>query len=512
MHAKPVDAARRRLLLASAGLFGLSLAPRALRALDAPRFSSYPFSLGVASGEPAADGVVLWTRLAPEAPERQDAVMVDWVVAEDEALRRVVRRGRSLAEPAWGHSLHAEVQGLKPGRWYWYAFRAGGEQSPVGRTRTAPAAGTQRVRLAFASCQHYETGFYGAYRHMAADDLELVLHLGDYIYENHGREPLRSHVGGAPRTLAEYRARHALYRSDRDLQLAHARFPWICTWDDHDVQNDYAGALSEDNNPPEQFLLRRAAAYQAYWEHLPLRLSARPNGADALLYRELRYGDLLSLHVMDDRQYRSDQPCGVPGHWGTRITDCEERKDPAHTMYGAAQEHWLQKGLSHSHAHWKLMAQQLLMAQFDSKPGPGQSWWTDGWDGYPAARTRLLGHIQQRKISNVVVLGGDSHAYFACDLKPDFDDEKSPVVASEFVGTSISSVGVPYDTFVERLADNPHVRFFDSRQRGYVRCEVTPGIWRTDFQALADVRDAESAISTLKSFVVESGRAGVQIT
>lgn len=512
------DPARRRLLLAAGGLFGLSLAGCSRRLLSAPRFSTDPFTLGVASGEPVSDGFVIWTRLAPDPlngggmPEAP--VEVEWLVAADEKLSQVLRLGTAIAEPQWAHSVHVEVNGLEPGRWYWYQFRVGDALSPLGRSRTAPAAGAPlaRLRLAFVSCQHYEYGYYAAYRHMAEDDLDLVLHLGDYIYESSTRDAVRRHGTGEPRTLSAYRNRHALYKTDRDLQRAHARFPWIVTWDDHDVENDYAGALSQDSEPPDQFLLRRAAAYQAYYEHLPLRLRSRPIGPDVLMYRSASFGDLLQIQVVDDRQYRSDQPCGGPGYGGGRVTaDCAERTLPQRTMYGAAQERWLLQGLSESRARWNVIAQQLLMAQFDERPGPDRAWWTDGWDGYPAARARLLNHLHEQKIVNTVVLGGDTHSFFAADLKTDFDDPAAPTVAAEFTGTSITShPGGSYDYFAAMLPDNPHIKYFESRYRGYARCEITPQLWRTDFRAVEDVRDPASAARTLQSFVVEQRRPGVQ--
>jgi alkaline phosphatase D len=512
------DPSRRRLLLASGGLLGLGLLGDAGRLLAAPKFERDPFSLGIASGDPASDGFVLWTRLAPDPLNgggMPDAtVEVEWNVAEDEQFRKVVQRGTALAQPAWGHSVHVEVTGLKPRRWYWYRFRVGEAPSPIGRSLTLPAAGAKldKLRLAFASCQHYEQGYYAAYRDMAAQDLDVVLHLGDYIYESNRRDALRSHAGAEPHSLLEYRNRHAQYKLDADLRSAHARFPWIVTWDDHDVQNDYAGAFSQDNDPPEKFLLRRAAAYQAYYEHLPLRLRARPRGSDALIYRRFAFGDLVQMQVTDDRQYRSDQPCASPGYWGGQVArDCPERVDPARTMFGAEQERWLLDGLSQKSARWNVLAQQLLMAQLDERRGDDRAWWTDGWDGYPAARARILNHLRARKIDNCVVLGGDAHSFYANDLKPDFDDASSPVVASEFTGTSITSgPGGTYEYFSAMLPYNPHIKFFESRYRGYARCEVTPTLWRTDFIAVDDVAKADSTVRTLRRFVVEPGKPGVQ--
>lgn len=511
-----MDHRRRQLLLATAGL-ALGGALRPLPLLAAPRFASTPFTLGVASGDPLADGFVLWTRLAPEPLDGGGmpaaAVEVDWLVAEDPGLKKVVQRGIALAHPDAAHSVHVEVEGLRPDRVYWYRFRCGGHASTTGRTRTAPQIGAPaaQCRLAWASCQHYEQGYFSAYRHMAADAPDLILHLGDYIYEGSWGEPVRRHEAAECTTLAGYRARHARYKMDVDLQAAHAAAPWLCTWDDHEVDNDYANAESQDGDPREAFLLRRAAAYQAYWEHLPLRRRARPVGADALLYSASGWGDLLGLFVLDNRQYRSDQPCATPEKKGGQVVqDCAARLAPERTLLGPEQERWLLGSLGASQQRWNVLAQQMLMAQLDQTPGPGQGWWTDGWDGYAAARARILQHLYSRKVPNPVVLGGDIHSFWANDLKLDFDEAGSPTVASEFVGTSITSRGVPYEQFAAMRGDNPQVRFFDSRSRGYSRATVTPERWQTDFVALSDVRDVRATAKVLARFVVEAGRPGVQ--
>lgn len=506
---------RRKFLLGSAtalGMAGLALGGGLpLR----PRFDGYPFALGVASGDPTADGFVLWTRIAQEGDDAaflplQDFV-VDWIVAEDAQLSRIVRRGSAIAEADWAHSLHVEVEGLDPDRWYWYQFRCGDEASPIGRTRTLPAAGAavERLRLAVASCQHYEHGYFAAYRHMLADDLDLVVHVGDYIYEGSWGAQLRRHE--SPRgaeTLAGYRNRHACYKSDTDLQRAHAAFPWLVTWDDHDVSNDYAGLVSRYGEPRAQFAARRAAAYRAYYEHMPLRARHRPGAGGMSLYRSFRYGALAAISVLDDRQYRAAHACAEQGD---DISDCAQRWSPAQTMLGTAQQRWLERGLAGSDARWNVIAQQTLIAPFVSRADDGrETVWSDGWDGYAGARAELLGFIAARKLPNVVTLGGDMHAFYAADLKADFDDTRSPVIASEFVGTSISAHGDDYESRVRDLPLNPHIRYFDSRWRGYLRCEVTPGLWRSDLRVVEDVADPASNARTLASLYVESGRAGIQ--
>ena len=391
----------RREFLRAVGALALSGAatPATAAAARSLRLPGYAFALGVASGYPLSDGVVLWTRLAP-APLEPGGGMPDlrvpirWEVAEDERFRRIVRKGQTHAMPEWAHAVHVEVDGLRPGRWYWYRFIAAGEISSIGRTRTAPAVGERldRLRFAFASCQHYEQGYYAAYRHMRRDELDLIVHLGDYIYESSGgRDPVRRHDAPEPQTLEDYRMRYALYRGDPDLQGVHAHCPWLVTWDDHEVDNDYAGDRSQDDDYRAWFLLRRAAAYRAYYEHMPLRRGMLPLGPHMRLHSRVAFGDLAAFHLLDGRQYRSYQACPRPGRGGANmVEECAERLDPTRSMLGETQERWLEAGLSASKAKWNVIAQQTLIAQIDTKPGDGQRFWTDAWDGYPAARRRLL--------------------------------------------------------------------------------------------------------------------------
>lgn len=342
---------RRRFLIGAGALTGLAVASQWHKVIAQPRFSGYPFSLGVASGEPFSDSVVLWTRLAPDPLNGggmpNHPVPVKWQIAADESMKQIVRSGTEMAVPEFGHSVHAEVSGLRPDHWYWYQFRVGNEVSPVGRTRTAPAMGDRvnRFRFAFASCQNWEQGYYTAYKYMAEEDLDLVIHLGDYIYEGPPRETaLRPHSGnGEPYTVEEYRNRHAQYKTDPNLQAAHAAFPWLVTWDDHEVDNNYADEIPQDpeQQSREDFLARRAAAYQVYYEHMPLRRFSIPRGPDMQLYRRLTFGNLAEFNVLDTRQYRTDQPCGD----GTKPR-CEQVFDPNATLTGAEQERWLFDGLT----------------------------------------------------------------------------------------------------------------------------------------------------------------------
>jgi len=395
-------------------------------------------------------------------------------------MRTRVASGEAIAQPEWAHAVHVEAKGLEPDRWYWYRFMALGAESPVGRTRTAPRldAAVERLRFAFASCQQYEQGYFGAHRYIAADAPDLVAFLGDYIYESSwGKEHVRQHTGGEPYTLDEYRARYALYKSDPDLQAAHAACPWIVTWDDHEVDNDYAGDRPEDGMPREQFLARRAAAYRAFYEHMPLPQRMRPSGPDMRLYTQLGWGALGRFYLLDGRQYRTWQACTRRGRRGgsntVDVEDCRVLSDPERSFLGRAQERWLEGALASSLARWNLVAQQTRMAQFDQKPGAGRRAWTDGWDGYPVARRRLLNFLDLEKTPNPVVLGGDVHQFNVADLKLDFDDPGSKTVASEFVGTSITSQGWPQDKLNEYLPDNPHMKLVESRFRGYVRVDVS---------------------------------------
>ncbi len=505
----------RRSFLTQLSAFGLGLAGvRRHPFIRQPRFDTDPFTLGVASGDPAPDGVVLWTRLAPD-PLRgggldPENIEVRWEVAEDEGMRRIVQKGSSTATPDLGHSVHVEVQRLDPGRWYWYRFHAGGATSPVGRTRTAPSAGApvDRLRFAFASCQHYEDGYYTAYRHMANEDLDLVVHLGDYIYERGGdRDRIRMHTYGEIISLENYRNRYALYRADPDLQAAHQAFPWILTWDDHEVDNNYAADVPEDEQRRDAFLLRRAAAYQAYYEHMPLRRSSMPRGPDMQLYRQIAFGNLARLFVLDTRQYRSDQPCGD----GLKMA-CPEMYNPAATLLGADQESWLFSSLDSSNAQWNVLAQQVLMARLDSAAGPELELYMDNWNGYDVARQRVLDFLGTRKPSNPVVLTGDIHSHWVCDLKQDFNDAESATVGTEFAGTSISSEGDGRDAWRGAptiLAENPWVKYHIAR-RGYVSCEVTPDEWTAHYRIVPYVSQPDAPLETPARFVVENGRAGAE--
>lgn len=515
---------RRKFLIRSAAL-PAALALSAPRVIAQPRFDHYPFTLGVASGYPQPDRVVLWTRLAPDPLNgggMPDApVMVRWEIAADARFRRIVDHGEIMAQPASAHTVHVQARGLAPSRWYWYRFMAGAAVSTVGRTRTAPAADDARGRLAFAlaSCQHYEHGQYAAYRDMAQQELDFVVHVGDYIYESSwGRNPVRSHGAPEPYTLTDYRNRYALYKLDPHLQAAHAAFPWLVIWDDHEVDNDYANDRSQDLDPEESFLLRRAAAYQAYYEHMPLPPDIYAGGPQMKIHGTQAMGGLLELQLLDMRQYRDYHVCSRRNRDGSlrgggnqmNVQECPELAQPGRSLLGAAQEQWLEAALAKSNARWNVIAQTTLMAQADREPGPQRIVYTDGWDGYPRARAKLLDFIAGRKIRNPVVIGGDVHFAVAGDLKTDFDDARAPAMASEFVTTSISSQGPGRARIEALLGENPHIRFANGARRGYIRFEVTPRRWETTFRAVVNPVDAHSAVYELARYVVEDRHPGPQ--
>jgi alkaline phosphatase D len=516
------------------------LAPKRAGGLAA---APLPFALGVASGEPTHQSVVLWTRLVLEPPNLgagPPAVReVKWRVATDDRMRHVVKHGAALALPQDAYSVHVRVEGLTPDRWYWYQFEAGSDVSPVGRTRTFPAPGSEprHLRFAFVSCQHWESGFYTAWEHVAQEDLDFVIHLGDYIYEEAASPGgVRQHFPPSETfTLDDYRSRYAQYRSDANLQAAHARFPFIITWDDHEVEDNYAGDVSEDNGdadpgnnvPAADFRGRRTRAYKAFFEHMPL--DPQSPGDNPRLFRSFDWGRLARCNVLDTRQFRSDQPCGgakdrLPPAGDDLVIACGEELNETATMMGAPQEAWMLDRLRNSRARWNVIAQQVMMAsvnfgpgiaQFDPKLAGLQVRNVDGWDGYVAARNRLLSSVRQAAVRNLIVLTGDIHSSWVADLKTDFNDPAGPVVGTEFVGTSISSeFPAQFIPIVEAaLLDpaNAHVKFFEGELHGYVRCVVTPQQWRSDYRIVDTVLLPSSPVRTLKSFVINDNRPGALV-
>ena len=501
--------------------------PRSAR--SQARLADAPFALGVASGSPAPDGVVLWTRLMVAAG--QGVATVSWEVAHDEHFKQLARSGQAQAEPSLAHSVHVEVAGLEPDRWYFYRFMAGAAVSAVGRTRTLPAPGAvvQRWRLAYASCQKWEDGYFSAWGHMRAENLDAVLFLGDYIYEYPGTSGrIRQPGGGWVVSLDDYRRRYALYKSDPDLQAMHQACPWLLCWDDHEVQNDYAGLQAGNSGPrdparPGDFASRRAAAYQAYYEHMPLRaaafaraLSGPPGAASLRMYQRLQLGRLASVHLLDDRQYRDPPVCtrdGALGSGPVNPSTCAAWTDQRRSLLGEAQERWLAQSLAHRDTGervWSVLGQQTVFGRRDFRPGPGEILTNDGWDGYGAARRRLTDTLRQHRVPNPVVLGGDVHANWVGHVKADYDRPDSATVGVEFCGTSITSRGGGNEKLPARLAENPHFVFADAKEHGYGVAEFTPTELRTTLRVVDDVTRPDTRIATLAAFVVQAGRPVIE--
>ncbi|MBK9238489.1 MAG: alkaline phosphatase D family protein [Rhodoferax sp.] len=523
---------RQMLSLVFAGLGGLWLPPGSQAQ---PRWQHNPFGLGVASGSPTHDSVVLWTRLHLEGQGgggvASGPVAVRWELAHDEKFMRPVQSAQVLAQPELAHSVHVEVRGLEPDRWYFYRFMSGDAISAVGRTRTfpQPGAAAARLRLAYASCQKWEDGYFSAWRHMRAEHLDAVMFLGDYIYEYPGKTSrLRTPGGGWVITLDDYRRRYALYKGDADLQAMHAHCPWLMTWDDHEVQNDYAGKQAGDSGlfdpaSPSDFLARRAAAYQAYYEHMPIRASALTRalaglgeGAELRIYRSVPFGRLANLYLLDARQYKDRQVCTKDGRRGSGTVNprhCPQWNDPKRSMLGQAQEQWLEQELGQQGAAgvtWNVLGQQTLLGQRDFRPGPEQFLWNDGWDGYAGARQRLTDTLQRQAASNPVFLGGDVHEHWVGHVKADYASTNSANVGVEFCGTSITSRSGGNGKLAERLAENPHFVFAECERKGYGVAEFTPARLTTTLRVLEDVARPDSGIETLAQFAVQSGRSVIE--
>ena len=512
---------KRHLLKALGGGVSLGLLGLQAPALFASTPSPSLFGLGVASGEPHPQGFTIWTRLS-EDPNKAPLLAntpVRWEVSRDAQFKSIVRHGSSMAQASWGHSVHVDLVGLQPSTPYWYRFNALGEHSSTGRTRTTPRVDAlEPLNFVIASCQRWDQGHYAAWKHIVKEEPDLVLFLGDYIYEYgpiEGR--VRMHEGPRVTRLEQYRARYAQYKSDPALQAAHAIAPWMSIWDDHEVDDDYAGLQGADLQI--DFQRQRNEAYQAYWENMPLPMSMRPrliNGnVEMTLYRRTDWGRLAKIHFLDDRQYRDPQVCPKPGKGGSNVVkraECMALQDPTRTILGMQQEQWLTRGWDLQRP-WNLVAQQTLMSPLSwgstAAPELG-SYWTDGWDGYPHARARLLDSIAQRKVSGVVTLGGDVHAHFVSDLKSNFDDPSSRTLATEFCGTSISSVGVDNALLQKLRPWSPHLKYARSDQRGYMSFSMTPQLLTARVMALADVNNPDSAIATAATYVVDPNLPGAQ--
>ena len=510
---------------------GLIAAPAIIgrASAQAVNWARDPFSLGVASGVPTPSGFVIWTRVAPEPlspdPEAPGGLSdasftIAYEIATDAGMRNIIRRGTAIAPRELAYTVHVGIEGMEPDRPYWYRFASAGAQSRVGRTRTLPLPGAPlgSLRFGFTSCAHYEVGYFSAYRHLADENPDHVLYLGDYIYEYAYPEDyeglVRRHSEpGEIRSLTSYRNRYAQYRMDPDLQRLHAEAPALVTWDDHELQNDYSNTYSQSFDDEATFRARRIAAYRAYYEHMPLSALSWPNGPLLKLYQRFSFGNLAEIALIDGRQYRSRPACYGPPDKGRAHLEtnsaCPERLEEMRSMLGARQEAWLREGIANSRAGWNILGGNVMMSQLLQKTENGEAaFWTDDWNGYPGNRARLLRAVHESGLSNPVMLAGDIHSYWTSDVKLDFNDPDSPTVATEFVATSVTSNPPPHDVFANYLPDNPHVKFFDARQRGYTMVEVTPERMTTRLRAISDRADPNASASTLKTFAVENGRPG----
>ncbi|GAB1512187.1 alkaline phosphatase D family protein [Actinophytocola sp. KF-1] len=527
---------RRSALRAGAATAGVVLGAAALPT-TAAAVAEPVFAHGVASGDPLPDAVLLWTRVTP-APDATPGsgvgpnVTVTWEVAADPAFATVVASGSVATGPGRDHTVKADATGLNPATTYYYRFRLDGAVSATGTTRTAPglSAAVTRLRFGVVSCSNVPAGHFAAYRYLAdRGDLDAVLHLGDYIYEYAG-----DFNGAAVRphdppheilTLADYRRRHAQYKSDEHLKRLHATVPFIATWDDHEVANDAWSGGAENHTPGTEgdYATRKAAAHQAYFEWMPVR-----NEADRI-YRRLRFGLLAELSMLDLRSYRSQQ-VGI----GDGAAD-----DPNRTMTGAEQMAWLQNGLITSGAQWKLVGTSVMVAPLQLPPlsadllGPlaellglpreGISINPDQWDGYAADRRRLLATIANNGVRDTVFLTGDIHSSWASDVPRDAGlyPLLSKSVATEFVCTSVTSdniddiVGAPprttsvlLETAVQAL--NRHIKYCELDSHGASVLEVTPAGAQMDWYYLANKADPASALSWARSFRTRAGTQKVQ--
>ncbi|MCC2601272.1 alkaline phosphatase D family protein [Sphingopyxis yananensis] len=508
---------RRELIKAGASLAlftGFSPSP-----LWAAPLGANPFMLGVASGDPWPDGFVIWTRLAPRPLEEHAGmpaarVPVRWEVAEDMAFSKVVRQGEAMALPELAHSVHVEVAGLRPHRHYWYRFSvAGSDISPIGMTRTAPLATDliDHMRIGVAGCQHYEMGFFDAWRHLAEEpDLDLIFHYGDYIYEGGATKmgprpnswtPVRQHVGDEIYSIDDYRRRYAQYKSDPHLMAAHAACAFAATFDDHEVDNNWASDFDQDGTDPKIFALRRFAALQAWYEHMPVRKAQFPKQGGLVAHRRLHFGQLLQMHLLDTRSYRADQPCGDDFY----KNPCPPEAHMAPTVLGEAQEKWLDDGLGTGSAAWNLLAQQIIVmpVDFRKEDATEAQFATDLWDGYRPARKRLIETIRKHQLRNVIIATGDHHRHLVGTVPENDEILDGPMVAVEFQAASISSNGNGKGEagLGHMMKNNPHFDLYTDR-RGYQLFDITPKSWQADVKIMDQVEMPGGKISTMASFVV----------
>ncbi len=527
---RPFDTDRRRLLSLMGGMAlfaGIGAPALAKPVLTKPAFGTTPFTLGVAAGDPWPDGFVLWTRLAPKPLDEHGGmpmavVPVTWEVAEDDRFARIVKSGEAMALPELGHAVHVEVPGLLPARPYFYRFRIdGGDVSRTGVAKTAPAPGATpaRLKLGVAGCNNWENGLYTAYRHLSEEaDLDAIFHYGDYIYESRGAAavgqgknphelPVRLHAGDEIYSLDDYRRRYAQYKTDADLQAAHAAAAFVISFDDHEIDNNWASAYDQDDTAPEVFALRKLSAMQAWYENSPVRLAQFPRPGGVMAYRRIEFGQLVRMHVLDTRTFRDKQPCR-----NTNLPGCRPTTPPETTIMGKAQETWLDQGLVNP-SHWNLIAQQVLVMPFDSrKEGASEADYSDdNWNGYAPARQRLVKSIMDRKLTNVVIATGDAHEDYIGTVPVRDEDAGGPAAAVEFLATSISSggdgvIGHAKQDIARRY--NPNLRLLNS-QRGYHVHEITPDAWHATLRVMDQVSTPDGKVSTLAKFTVTPDKAAL---
>ena len=472
--------------------------------------TSDPFTLGVASGDPTDQSVILWTRLAVDSLNgggmpAQD-IEVLWEVSSTDTFDDIVSSGLATAEERFGHAVHIDVPLSTGESIVFYRFRIGDYVSPIGKTRlSSPSGSTTPIKVAAVSCQNYTDGFYNAYADLVEQSPDLVTFLGDYIYESGvgtlDATTVRLHNSDEIKDLVAYRNRYALYRSDPLLQAAHAECPWVITWDDHEVENNYANLTPQDSADAEGHAARRAAAYQAWWEHMPVRLSP-PTDESLTIYRQFSWGDLLNLLVVDGRQYRDDQACG-DAVLSTQPA-CDEALDPARTMLGAEQEKWFSENINDTTKVWNVMANQTVMT--DIRLGAAVLNY-DQWDGYAPDRNRILSDVVDQGVENFVVLTGDIHLAGVGQLT--IDSNPTTAMGAEFVSTSISSSGNVSTDTEGLLIALPNIIDAETSHRGYTLHTVTANDWTAEYRIVDNNLVEGSTTSVWKTFKVTAGSPAV---
>ena len=472
--------------------------------------TSDPFTLGVASGDPTDQSVILWTRLAIDSlngggmPAKDIEVL--WEVSSTDAFDDIVSSGLVTAEERFGHAVHIDVPLSTGESIVFYRFRIGDYVSPIGKTRlSSPSGSTTPIKVAAVSCQNYTDGFYNAYADLVEQSPDLVTFLGDYIYESGvgtlDATTVRLHNSDEIKDLVAYRNRYALYRSDPLLQAAHAECPWVITWDDHEVENNYANLTPQDSADAEGHAARRAAAYQAWWEHMPVRLSP-PTDESLTIYRQFSWGDLLNLLVVDGRQYRDDQACG-DAVLSTQPA-CDEALDPARTMLGAEQEKWFSENINDTTKVWNVMANQTVMT--DIRLGAAVLNY-DQWDGYAPDRNRILSDVVDQGVENFVVLTGDIHLAGVGQLT--IDSNPTTAMGAEFVSTSISSSGNVSTDTEGLLIALPNIIDAETSHRGYTLHTLTANDWTAEYRIVENNLVEDSSTSVWKTFKVMAGSPAI---